>query len=383
MKIAMVIACDLFTGKSYGGKQCALRNLELLRAAAAPDELKTFAFSVNIPRQPPAGMTVYPALGGNLQVALGALARYKVMSPATERKVLAALRDFEPDLLWVDNSQLGRLFNRSWNVPTVCFFQNAEQLYAKHKVEYESKIYLPSYWSSTYNETCAVRRADRLVCLNARDSAELKSLYGRGADLLLPISFGDVFDPVRATQTQAAPRTLLFVGSKFPPNVDGITWFVNRVMPQLPEYTLKIVGRSFETLKDTLTRSNVQVIGGVEDLAAYYYESSAMVMPIQYGDGMKVKTAEAMMYGKSIFATTEALEGYEVTNLDGVWRCDDATAFVQAIRLAEETGELLPYRKAVRRRFLEKYDTATVQAEFDAFLRGVQAGQTADGEGKA
>lgn len=80
-------------------------------------------------------------------------------------------------------------------------------------------------------------------------------------------------------------------------------------MPQLPECVLEIVGKGFEELKNQLTRSNVKVIGGVDSLEPYYENAAAVVMPILYGDGMKVKTAEAMMYGKVIFASEEALEG--------------------------------------------------------------------------
>lgn len=37
-----------------------------------------------------------------------------------------------------------------------------------------------------------------------------------------------------------------------------------------------------------------------------------MVMPIFSGSGMKVKTAEALMYGKFLIGTKEAFEGYEI-----------------------------------------------------------------------
>ena len=99
----------------------------------------------------------------------------------------------------------------------------------------------------------------------------------------------------------------------FSPNYDGIKWFAENVMTELKDYHLIIVGKDFEQKKDELENVNVHVVGTVESLEKYYYSENIMVMPIFYGDGMKIKTAEAMMYGKIILASDEALEGYEVT----------------------------------------------------------------------
>ncbi len=49
----------------------------------------------------------------------------------------------------------------------------------------------------------------------------------------------------------------------------------------------------------------------------YYYKHAAVILPIKYGAGMKVKTAEAMMYGRTIFASDEALEGYDGKGIEG------------------------------------------------------------------
>lgn len=38
----------------------------------------------------------------------------------------------------------------------------------------------------------------------------------------------------------------------FGPNYEGIKWFVDKVMKKLPEFTLAIVGRNFESQKKKL-----------------------------------------------------------------------------------------------------------------------------------
>lgn len=177
----------------------------------------------------------------------------------------------------------------------------------------------------------SVDLADRIICLNWRDGQLLKQTYGREADMYLPINMSDVCKE-ELIKNSHYNKELLFVGSLFEPNYDGIKWFVEKVMSRLPEYKLTIVGRNFEKVRDELQRDNVCVVGSVDDLSSYYYEYPVMVMPILYGAGMKVKTAEALMYGKTILGTAEAFEGYNINNVRGIFLCQSESDFVDAIK---------------------------------------------------
>lgn len=182
----------------------------------------------------------------------------------------------------------------------------------------------------------------------------------------MPISFTDTFDE-KKIRTQPNQRLeLLFVGSLFQPNVEGLKWFIDEVMPRLDKekYTLKIIGKNLETKRRELEHENVEVIGTVDNLDEYYFRADAVVIPIFYGDGMKVKTAEAMMYGKMIFATDEALEGYDVDNVEGIYRCNDAEEFVDQLK----STKFKRFNETVRSIFKNKYDTAVVCKDFRGFL---------------
>ena len=61
----------------------------------------------------------------------------------------------------------------------------------------------------------------------------------------------------------------------------------------------------------------LNIIGTVDDLSQVYNEADVVVLPIISGAGMKVKTAEALMYGKRVLGTKEALVGYdEISNCE-------------------------------------------------------------------
>ena len=148
--------------------------------------------------------------------------------------------------------------------------------------------------------------------------------------------------------------------------MEGLKWFIDKVMQKLDKktYFLKIIGKNLETKKIELERENVEVIGTVDNLEEYYLRADAVVIPIFYGDGMKVKTAEAMMYGKMIFATDEALEGYDINNVEGIYRCNNAGEFIDRLK----STRFKRFNDTVRSIFKNKYDTAIISKDFQGFL---------------
>ena len=72
-----------------------------------------------------------------------------------------------------------------------------------------------------------------------------------------------------------------------------------------------IVGRGFDAHSAELTRSNVVIVGAVDDLAPWYAGASLVLAPVFSGGGMKVKIAEALMHGKRVLASRSAAIGYE------------------------------------------------------------------------
>ena len=144
---------------------------------------------------------------------------------------------------------------------------------------------------------------------------------------LFPVYYTDTANIDKNVRTDEF--TLLFVGGYFWPNIQGITWFIDNVMPKVKsQIMLYIVGHRMEELREDLTRNNVTVVGSVENLDEWYNKADLVVGPIFKGEGMKTKTCEALMYGKRYLGTDEALEGYEGLN---DYRCNSANEFIQRI----------------------------------------------------
>ena len=119
----------------------------------------------------------------------------------------------------------------------------------------------------------------------------------------------------------------------------------------------------------TLIPNNVRIVGGVDDLGEYYRRAIAIIMPIFSGSGMKVKTAEAMMYGKPIVATDEALIGYNVDDIEGIYRCNSAEDFTLAMNKIYQNGQ--NYYKEIRGYYLEFCDTKQLFVNANSLINGL------------
>lgn len=112
-----------------------------------------------------------------------------------------------------------------------------------------------------------------------------------------------------------APLTCCFVGVlNYPPNVDGLRWFVELVWPavlaEVPGARFKIVGKSPQQQVERLaTAPGVELHANVPDVRPFLAQSAVAVAPMQFARGVQNKVLEAMAMQKAVVATPQSLEG--------------------------------------------------------------------------
>ncbi len=368
-KVLFITPNYIYDDYGIGAVKATRRNYRLIEEYFGKENTYLCTFPKKEHVLSPKNAVTFMRTQNNMQYLIAALLGCKVYFPWNEKEILAYIDNLDIDLLFVDSSIIGRLVRVRKKYKSIVFYHNIETDYAMNKVKEEGIQFLPSYFASKYNDQCATK-ADAVICLNTRDSKRLFELYGRKADFILPITFEDRF--IKELTILEYSREVLFLGSLFPPNQLSIEWFIQEVMPKLKDINLNIVGKNFENKKDEYEQhENVHVIGSVKELDEYYYKYAAVVLPIKYGAGMKVKTAEAMMYGRRIFATNEALEGYEVESISGITRCNSSDEFANAINHYFNEEPLKQYEPEVRKRFMEKYETRCITQKFYCFLDNI------------
>ena len=374
-KVLMIASQDIVNDLSDGGKHGSNRNWNLLCDVFGRENVWLIEFD-KATRNGNAGTDIDDHIlslcpfHSIIDRALCILSGNFFENPHCDIRIVNCINQFNIDLVFIDRTLFGNLtgkIKKHTHAKIWLFSHNLEKDYVANK--FRSNVLLSKLMSHVafLSERKAVALCDKLFALTERDSHSYLELYKKKADYIIPTSFDDRFDESKliniGQNVYIQPsKELLFIGSCFNANYDGIKWFVDNVMPSLPDYTLRIVGKNFEIKKKELERDNVDVIGTVGDLEPFYYADNIMVMPIFYGAGQKVKTAEAMMYGKTIIATEEALEGYSVTDIEGIHKCRTSTDFISAIQY-EEMRPKQKYNYSVRDFFVSRFSYEVVSQQ--------------------
>lgn len=105
---------------------------------------------------------------------------------------------------------------------------------------------------------------------------------------------------------------LLYIGSAVGENLLALGWFIEHVWPRIlaarPQARLHTIGLTLQHLRHQTIVQHGIVEGS---LAEHYFNAAACIVPHLAVGGLKLKTAEALSYGKPIFATDNGLDGFE------------------------------------------------------------------------
>ena len=160
------------------------------------------------------------------------------------------------------------------------------------------------------------RRFDRLHTFTSRDHSALLDLAPDREGLVRTVPFGLPL-PRAARPEDEVPGTLVFTGNfTHHPNVEGITWFAERVLPDLvsrrPDLRLVVAGAMPPPAVTALASEHVEVIANPDDAEALSVTAAVVLAPMHVGGGMRVKVVQALGLGKSVIATTRSTEGLDV-----------------------------------------------------------------------
>lgn len=261
------------------------------------------------------------------------------------------------NVVFLDSSLLGNLAkhikNKFESCKVITFFHNFEYLFQSEQIKFNRSYHLFYRKHLSYiNEKNACIFSDYTIAINKRDQVALEKKYRTKISDVIPVSLKDDNSINKEKVGKENIPIGLFVGSNFYANRQGIIWFCKNVLPFV-RMKLYVVGRGMNHLKKfNFDTTKIEIYDRVEDLEYYYYKSDFVVIPIFVGSGMKVKTAEALMYGKFIFATNEAVSGYEIGKECGII-CNTKEEFVSALNSFNMNENVFNYSS--RQLFLDKY----------------------------
>lgn len=187
------------------------------------------------------------------------------------------------------------------------------------------------------------RAFDVLLAVSQEDKVALEEAAGQALDFtVIPIAIDT--DEVTQVDRHEQADHILHIGTMFwPPNIDGILWFLNEVLPLIrakrPNIVFDVVGAKPppEIVAFGQNGSGVNVTGYVDDPAPYLKNAGVMVVPLRAGGGMRVKILNALAQGLPMVSTTIGCEGIDVEPGRHLLVADTPAEFAQAtLRLLED-----------------------------------------------
>jgi len=187
-------------------------------------------------------------------------------------------------------------------------------------IRYERRV------SKLFDKCLTVSEEDKNLLLSISPDADV-SVIPNGVDT-------DFFGNPNPDEWE--PKTIFFVGSDWPPNVDAMIFFYEDIFPlikrEVPDVKLYIIGGlgKNERIK-SMEGENIIVTGYVDDVRPWMSRCGVSVVPMRLGGGTKVKILEALSMEKAIVSTSVGCEGIEVKNNENILIADSPEDFAKAV----------------------------------------------------
>jgi glycosyltransferase involved in cell wall biosynthesis len=196
----------------------------------------------------------------------------------------------------------------------------------KLKVRKIKRFY--QYLTEAREEARGLMRADVVIGIQENESIVFRGLLDSSKRV---ITVGHTVD------LQPIPRPdhadILFLGSPYTANIDGVTHFIEKCFPQIraavPHARLLLAGSICRVLNPQI--AGVELLGEVVEVRDAYERAAVVINPVLAGTGLKTKTIEALAFGCPLVTTSCGAEGLEYAAGNAFCLADDPAAFADAV----------------------------------------------------
>ena len=220
------------------------------------------------------------------------------------------------------------------------------------------------------------REFDAVIAVSDEDKTALEEAMGMSRDIaVIPIAIDGEETPMVNRALEA--NHIVHLGTMYwPPNIDGIMWFVREIFPTIrgerPDVALDVIGarppRELRRLHGC--SMGVNVTGYVKDVQPYLEQAGVFIVPLRAGGGMRVKILEALARGLPVVTTSLGCEGIKVKHERHALIADSPEAFAQAaLRLLEDHAFADELGRNGRRLIESAYDYRTACKPLDEVYR--------------
>ena len=276
------------------------------------------------------------------------------VSPELDDDLMKFFSEHHYDQVWVVCIYNSRVFI---SVPkgTVKVLETQNVSCVKRQ-EYEAVGYR-NYEFALKKETEAegLSRADAVIAIQNEEEEFFKSIL---PDSVKTLTIGENM-PVHEPHVSPS-KMVLFLGSTYVINKDGLMNFVENVLPILkekcPEAEVVIAGSICKTIPDS---PDYRKMGWVDDLDEIYREARVVINPVRHGAGLNIKMVEALSQAKPIVSVQKGMRGLKGC---GASVTDDPEKFAEEITavIRDDEKAMSMSKRAVE--FMNEYEESNSRA---------------------
>jgi O-antigen biosynthesis protein len=206
-------------------------------------------------------------------------------------------------------------------------------------------------------EASLAQAASLVLSVSTREASEFRRLGVDNVEVL-----GHILEPTPGLERFETRRGLLFVGrleDEGSPNVDGLGWFVQDILPLVrktleQDVSLIAAGADGAPSVSRLKRRGTTFLGTVEDLSPVYNASRVFIAPTRFAAGIPLKVYEAAAHGVPSVVTPLLAEQLGWCNEEDLLVGGDAQEFAaQCVRLYRDEALWTRLRKNALNRIRE------------------------------
>lgn len=276
------------------------------------------------------------------------------------------------DTIFFDASTFGlaikKIKEKNPDIRIISHFNNCEYDYVDVRFGERKSLKKLIYRKLVFfNEKLTLKHSDCTISLSIRDSNRVSEVYGISTSNIVPLFIHD--EATSEDLMSVDNGYCLLFGPVGTANVEGFSWFVENVSPFINVKTV-VAGKGFEEYKEEFNGPNINVWGYVEDIHKLYKNALCVCIPVFSGGGMKLKTVEALMFGKNIIGTEEAFSGYEFEydKVGGI--ANNATDFINTINNLSKNN-IPSYNCFSRSVYLERYSDINAKTVYRKIIESV------------
>lgn len=244
--------------------------------------------------------------------------------------------------VFFDQATHGKIVKKISNLKTISFkeifvhYHNNEEQYYHDLLKQQGILYYSIYLAAKKNQQLSLRYATTNVFITKEDSISVGDCVGK--KIIIPITLKNHYN-AEPTNKKPEKTYALFLGAATYANIEGAKYIISKIATNCKTIDFVIAGKGMkESLKNEKIPENVTIFSFIEDLKPLFENAFVFLVPLFSGSGMKVKIAEAMMYGKKVLGSQLAWWGYEIPNDSFI--CGDYSDYIEKLNSIKQSGSV-------------------------------------------